>query len=181
MINSQKITQATSAAFVRDRKALIDMLNESGAKIKPNATKGKVLDVLQSFITSNRKFADKFTKFLFRKGYLHKNDVEIDPSNLSSSKTSNGFLNADGEGEPSAATAGAAAAGAYTGIWGSVVDTVSGVFKRPEADTATINGILALEQAKLQQSKDTGKYLIAGVAIFGVMAIGAVLIYKMKK
>ena len=176
MLNDQKVARAVAAAYVNDRSKVINLLNEYGASIKPNATNEKVLNVLKSFMTSNRKFASKFMAMLFKKGYLKQSDIKLDSSNLSTSNQ--GFLNTTGE-ENSDKDASSVAV--TDSIWGGVIDTVGGLFKRPEANQETLTAIINLEAQKQKRQAGTGKYLIAAAAILGVMAIGGIFIYKSKK
>ena len=155
MIAEKKIVNAVANLYVNKKKDLIDLLNKYGASLKYDSSKEKIVSVLNSFIKSNNKFAEAFTQMLFAKGYLNKKDINVDSSKIDSSFNFSGS--------------------ALLASIGGITEQVKGLFSRPEMDSATTQAIFELENKKLEQN-NTGKYLIAGVAILAVVGISIVII-----
>ena len=185
LTKEQRIIRGVAASFSLHKKKIIQMLNNYGASIKPEATNEKVLSVLRGFLTSNDKFSKEFLKFTVDNGYISQSDLIIEGS-LNQNKPNN-YMNAAGEsdfnfGEISSVSE----ASGMGSMWGSIISEgvglVKGIFTKPEANTEALSAIMALETEKLKaQKQSNAKYWIAGAVVLSVMAITGIIIYKAKK
>lgn len=163
MTKDQRIVRSVAAVYALHKKKAVAMLNAHGAKITPSTSNEKAIKTLKGFLTSNEKFAKEFITFAVEKGYLLEKDLIVEGS-LEGYKAKGEFSNF------------------YDALISGGMAMVGDIFKKPEADQATIQAIMELESKKLEaQQQSNAKYYVAGAAVLGLLVITGIIIYKKSK
>lgn len=172
MSNFKAITRATAAAYVHDRKKVLDMLKAKGVTINASTSNEKAIKTLTNLLGSDQKFLASWLDFLIKRGYLKTSDLDQDPSDLNSaaSNGSSNYMGMTGDG--------------WAGLADTALKGIGNMFKAPEVDTETTKAILELEKAKLDaaaSSQSNAKFWVAGIAVVAVLGLTGIIIYKARK